>query len=72
MLYLALPCHKIRPIQLNCLISSVGRALSLESRGSWVGIPPVTANFSLKETSSGAIDLCCATLCTCLEDVPIV
>ena len=47
------------------LRSSVGRALGLESRVSWVQIPPEAAGFSLEKSSSGVIELSC-----CLESVP--
>ena len=58
MICLALLCKKFGPCQLSRLSSSVGRALGLESRVSWVRIPPEVANFSLeKKTSSG--DLIC-------------
>ena len=40
---------KFGPCQLSCLGSLVGRALSLESRVSWVQIPPEAANFSLEK-----------------------
>ena len=63
---LALPCldlSKIRPSQLCYLSSSVGRALGLESRVSWVRIPPEPADFSLKiMSSSGVVELCCVAL----------
>ena len=42
---LALIC-KILPSQLCCLSSSVGRTLGLESRVSWVRVPPEAADFS--------------------------
>ena len=45
------PCH------LSCLGSSVGRALGLESRVSWVRVPPEAAHFSLEK------ELCHVVLC---------
>ena len=55
---LALPCLdlycKIRPSQLCYLGSSVGRALGLESRVSWVRVPP--------EKSLPQVSLNCAVL----------
>ena len=70
MLCLALPCLicKIRPSQLCYLSSSVGRALSLESRVSWVRVPPEAADFLRKKSS--VVELCCVSLCIfgrCLE-----
>ena len=54
---LALYLHrKFGPCQLSCLGGLVGKALGLESRVSWVRIPPEVANFSLeKKTSSGEL-----------------
>ena len=64
MLCLALPIThcKIRPSQLCYLSSSVGRALGLESRVSWVRVPPEPADFSLKKSSLNCVVL----LCTCI------
>ena len=50
-----LPClalylyRKFGPCQLSCLGGKVGKALGLESRVSWVRIPPEAANFSLEK-----------------------
>ena len=60
MICLALLYKKFSPCQLSCLGSIVGRALGLESRVSWVRIPPEAANFfSGKKTSSGKFDWIC-------------
>ena len=40
-----------------------GRALGLESRVSWVHIPPEAAHFSLEKKSLSRVLLCCVVLC---------
>ena len=53
------------PSQLSCLGSSVGRALCIECRVSWVRVPPEAAQFFLgKMTALGV--LCCFALFVCL------
>ena len=64
---LALIC-KVRPSQLCYLSSSVGRALSLESRVSWVRVPPEAADFSL-EKSLPQVSLNCVVFLCILEGV---
>ena len=45
---------------LASICSSVGRALGLESRVSWVRVPPeVELIFLWKKYSSGVVELCC-------------
>ena len=51
------------PSQLSCLVSSVGRALCLEYRVSWVRVPPV---FSRKSDCLGCAVLLCL---VCLFDL---
>ena len=54
----------LEPCLLSCPGSSVGRALCLESRVSWVRVPPRAALFPLKKVLSWLMLLCL--LCTCL------
>ena len=56
------------PSQLSCLGSSVGRALCLEYRVSWVRVPPEAAHFFLGKVTALGV-LCCFALfvrLTCL------
>ena len=54
------------PSQLSCLGSSVGRALCLEYRVSWVRVPPEAAHFSRKSDCLGCAVLLCL---VCLFDL---
>ena len=51
------------------LSSSVGRALGLESRVSWVQVPPEAADFSLKKSLPQVSLNCVVFLCVYLEGV---
>ena len=51
--------HVFGPSQLSCLGSSVGRALCLEYRVSWVRVPPEAAHFSRKSDCLGCAVLLC-------------
>ena len=53
------------PSQLSCLGSSVGRALCLEYRVSWVRVPPEAAHFFLGKVTALGV-LCCFALFVCL------
>ena len=54
------------PNQLSCLGSSVGRALCLECRVSWVRVPPEAAHFFLGKVTALGV-LCCFALFVCLN-----
>ena len=51
------------------LSSSVGRALGLESRVSWVRVPPEAADFSLKKSLPQVSLNCVVFLCVYLEGI---
>ena len=72
---LALPCldlnNMIHPSQLCYLSSSVGRALGLESRVSWVRVPPEAADFSLKKSLPQVSLKCVVFLCVYYLEVSL-
>ena len=68
----ALTCM-IRPSQLSCLGSSVGKSIRLEHGRLWVRIPPEAAHFSLKMTTLSVLRcvvLCCVVLC-CFKSLTV-
>ena len=64
---------RIRPSQLSCLGSSVGKSIAWKVAWSWVRVPPKAANFSLKNFRR--VMLCCFAFllcyCCCLDFLSI-